>query len=552
VRPLDPRLLRQVEEARAALVTDVVLGVLVTVAVVAQAVLFASVVSGAFDGRSPASMSGAIALLAAVVVARAALSGAFEATGRRAAAAVMSRLRLSLVERRLGVGHLATEGTEAGEVAAAAVQGVSALEAYFARYLPQVVLAVLCPAVVLVWTAVVDPTSAAIMVLTLPLIPMFMVLIGRFTEARTRARWRALARLSNHFLDVVRGLPTLRAFNRATVQAERIEATSDEYRATTMEVLRVSFLSGAVLELMATIGTALVAVTLGIRLIDGGIGLRAALTVLILTPELYAPLRALAAQFHASADGLAAAERILDLIGDPEPAASGTAAPPSWDAVRLEGVSVAGRAGPVLDGFDLEIRRGEVVALVGPSGAGKSTAASLLLGRRPDAGAVLVDGVEVATTEEGWRRQVAWLPQRPTMFRGSVRDNIALGEPAASDEQVAAAARLAGADAFVRDMRRGYDTQIGDGARGLSAGEARRIGLARALVRNCSLLVLDEPTANLDADSAEVIADSIRRLAPGRAVLLIEHRPELASLADRVVRIEDGHAVEDADHLVLR
>jgi ABC-type multidrug transport system fused ATPase/permease subunit len=215
-------------------------------------------------------------------------------------------------------------------------------------------------------------------------------------------------------------------------------------------------------------------------------------------------------------------------------------------------VSVAGRAGPVLDGFDLEIRRGEVVALVGPSGAGKSTAASLLLGRRPDAGAVRVDGVEITTTDAGWRRQVAWLPQRPTLFRGSVRDNIALGDPAASDEQITAAARLAGADGFVREMRRGYDTQIGDGARGLSMGEARRIALARALVRDSPLLVLDEPTANLDADSAEVIADSIRRIAPGRAVLLIEHRPELASLADRVVRIENGRAVEDADHLVLR
>jgi ABC-type multidrug transport system fused ATPase/permease subunit len=193
-----------------------------------------------------------------------------------------------------------------------------------------------------------------------------------------------------------------------------------------------------------------------------------------------------------------------------------------------------------------------VVALVGPSGAGKSTAASVLLGWRPDAGAVRVDGIEVATTDAAWRRQVAWLPQRPTVFRGSVRDNIAMGDPAASDERITAAARLAGADGFVREMRLGYDTQIGEGARGLSAGETRRIALARALVRDSPLLVLDEPTANLDADSAALIAESIRQIAPGRAVLLIEHRPELASLADRVVRIEDGHAVELVDHLVMR
>ncbi len=354
------------------------------------------------------------------MVGRAALAGAFEAVGRRAAATVMSELRLALVGSRLRGASLDASGAEAGEVATAAVQGVDALDAYFARYLPQVVLAALVPAVVLVWTAAVDPTSAVIMLLTLPLIPVFMALIGRFTEARTRARWLALSRLSNHFLDVVRGLPTLRAFNRGQAQAERIEASSEEYRATTMQVLRVSFLSGAVLDMMATVATALVAVTLGVRLIGGGVELRAALTVLLLTPELYAPLRALAAQFHASADGLAAAERILGLIeAGTLPGSGGGTTPLSWEVVRLQGVMLAnpGRGGRLLDGFDLEVRRGEVVALVGPSGAGKTTVASLLLGlRSPDAGAVTVDGADLATLDPvAWRRQLAWLPQRPTL-----------------------------------------------------------------------------------------------------------------------------------------
>ena len=319
-----------------------------------------------------------------------------------------------------------------------------------------------------------------------------------------------------------------------------------------MEVLRVSFLSGATLELIATIATALVAVTLGLRLIGGEVSLRVALTVLMLTPELYAPLRTLAAHFHASADGVAAAERILDLIDEDAPAPGGTGAPLStWEAVRLDGVTLAGRTGPVLESFDLAIRRGEVVALVGPSGAGKSTVAALLLGLRvPDSGAVRVDGADLAAIDlVAWRRQVAWLPQRPTLFRGTVRDNIAMGDPAASDERIEAAARLAGADAFVRDLRHGYHTQIGDGGRGLSAGETRRIALARALVRDAALVVLDEPTANLDADSARVVAAAVRRLAPRQAVLLIEHREELASLADRVVRIEDGRAVEVAGGL---
>ena len=255
-------------------------------------------------------------LFAVVVLARGVVAGGFETTGRLAAGRVMSELRLGLVSSRLRAAA-ASDPVEAGEIATAAVAGVDGLETYFGRYLPQVVLAVLVPIAVLLWTADIDLTSAVIMLATLPLIPVFMVLIGRYTEAKTRARWEALARLSNHFLDVVRGLPTLRAFNRGAAQAERIEAVSETYRRTTMETLRVSFLSGAVLDLAATLATALVAVTLGVRLIDGTVGLQPALTVLLLTPELYAPLRSLAAQFHVSADGLAAAERILDLVDAP-------------------------------------------------------------------------------------------------------------------------------------------------------------------------------------------------------------------------------------------
>jgi thiol reductant ABC exporter CydD subunit len=557
VRAFDPRLLRRARRARVALGIDVTLGVLAATALLTQAVLFGRIVAGAFDRIPLAEMTREIALLAAMVVARSALTFGFEVAGRRAGAGVMSDLRLALVERRLrGSVHVA-DGAEAGEVATTAVQGVDALETYFARYLPQVVLAMLVPVLVLAWAAVIDPTSAAIMLITLPLIPVFGALIGRYTEARTRARWRALSRLSNHFLDVVRGLPTLRAFNRAEAQAERIEASGEEYRATTMQVLRVSFLSGAVLDFMATIATALVAVTLGVRLVNGAVGLRAALIVLLLTPELYAPLRALAAQFHASADGLAAAERLMDLIESSDPARGPGRRPPTdWTAVRLGGVTVAnaGRPGLVLDGLDLEIRRGEVVALVGPSGAGKSTVAALLLGlRTPDGGPVSVDGLPLESLDPvAWRRQVSWLPQRPTLFRGSVRENISMGDPAASVERVVEAARLAGADGFVRELRRGYETRIGEGGRVLSAGETRRIALARALLRDAPLLILDEPTANLDAESASTVAEAIRHQAAGRAVLLIEHRPELADRADRVVRIRDGRAVPERRELVVR
>ena len=550
IRTLDPRLLRRARPARAALAADVALGLLSTLVLLAQATLFAWAVSQAFAGHPLTAVTTALVLLAALAVVRGLLAGAFEATGRRAAAGVMSRLRRELVERRTHDAPQAADGAESAEVATAAVQGVDALETYFARYLPQLVLAVLVPLAVLAWTVSVDRVSALIMALTLPLIPVFMWLIGRSTERRTRARWQALARLSNHFLDVMRGLPTLRAFNRGEAQADRIAAVGEEYRRTTMGTLRLAFVSGAVLDLAATLATALVAVTLGLRLVDGAVSLRAALTVLLLTPELYVPLRALALQFHASADGLAAAERILALIDVPAGTPADVAQPPvDWRSLRLEHVALAypDRSGQVLDDLELELRRGELVALVGHSGAGKTTVAALLLGlRRPDAGSVTIDGRDLAGLDTAaWHRQVAWVPQRPTLFHGSVAHNIGLGTDGATPEQLEAAARLAGADEFVRELPRGYETTIGEGGRALSAGETRRIALARALLRDAPLLILDEPTADLDAESAALVTAAVGEAREGRAVLVIEHRPAFARSADRVVRLNGGKATSE-------
>jgi ATP-binding cassette subfamily C protein CydD len=405
-----------------------------------------------------------------------------------------------------------------------------------------------------VYVATVDLESALVMLATLPLVPVFMWLIGRHTEERTRARWLSLRLLSTHFLDVVRGLATLRAFNRSQAQVERLAAAGEQYRRTTMATLRLSFLSGAVLELASTLGVALVAVTIGVRLDRGGIGLQAGLVALLLAPELYLPLRQLGARYHASADGLAVADRMLTLLERPaEIGAGGALAPPSpaTAAVRLEGVSFSypSRAGLVLDGLDLELWPLELVALAGDSGAGKSTVASLVLRlAEPTSGRVTAGGADLAAcSTEAWRRLVAWVPQRPTMFHGTVAGQIRLGHPAATDEQVQRAAREAGADAFIRTLPNGYDTLVGDGGRPLSAGEVRRVALARALVRDTPLLVLDEPTADLDPASARLVGEAIARLRGTRTVLLIAHRPELAALADRVVVLAGGRAVVPAE-----
>ncbi|HET7759875.1 MAG TPA: thiol reductant ABC exporter subunit CydD [Gaiellaceae bacterium] len=553
MRALDKRLVRRARPVRRLLTLDVVLGLAGAVLVLVQATLLARIVAAAFGGASLNAVSRDLVLLALAFAGRGVLAWGFELAGRRAAASVLSELRLGVVEQRLRGDPAALDGVEAGEIAASAVQGVEGLEAYFARYLPQLVLAVVVPVAVLVWVAAIDLVSAAVMLVTLPVVPVFMWLIGRYTEERTRDRWHALSTLSGHFLDVVRGLPTLQAFNRGDAQAGVLAGVGERYRQTTMSTLRVGFLSGSVLELAATVGVALVAVTVGVRLDGGSLGLQAGLTVLVLAPELYQPLRQLGAQFHASADGLAVAERMLDLLERPAAVGDGgRLVPPSArDApVRLESVSFAypSRPQPVLDRFELELLPGETVALVGPSGAGKSTVARLLLRlAEPASGRVSVGGVDLAECRTDlWRRLVAWVPQHPTIFRGTVAENIRLGDERASDRAVRDAAALAGAARFIQALPSGYDTLVGDGGRPLSAGERRRIALARAFLRDAPLVILDEPTADLDRTSADVVAEAVERLRSGRTVLLIAHRPELVAHADRIVLLGGDTVREEA------
>ena len=552
MRALDQRLVRRAQPVRRLLALDVALGLASALLVLVQATLLARIVAASFTGASLHDVARDLVLLAVAFAGRGLLAWGFELAGRRAAASVLSELRLAVVERRLRGDPASLDGVEAGEVAASAVQGVEGLEAYFARYLPQLVLACVVPLAVLAWVTAIDPVTAAVMVVTLPLVPVFMWLIGRYTEEKTRERWQALSALSGHFLDVVRGLPTLQTFNAGGSQGKVLEDVGERYRRTTTATLRVGFLSGSVLELAATLGVALVAVTVGVRLAGGSLGLQAGLTVLVLAPELYLPLRQLAAQFHASTDGLAVAERMLELLERPPAIGSGgRLVPPSPRAapVRFEAVSFAypSRPEPVLDRFEFELQPAETVALVGQSGAGKTTVARLLLRlAEPSSGRISVGGIDLAECRtELWRRLVAWVPQQPTIFRGTVADNIRLGDERASDRAVRDAAALAGAARFVQELPSGYDTLVGDGGRPLSTGERRRIALARAFVRDAPLVVLDEPTADLDRTSADVVAEAVERLRAGRTVLLIAHRPELVAHADRVVLLGGGAAVRE-------
>jgi thiol reductant ABC exporter CydD subunit len=578
MRSLDPRLLRHARQTAVHIGVLVVLGIVAALLIIAQARLLAGAISRVFvprpaagGGGAPgtaaglAALKGTIVALAVVLAGRAIVAWATEASSYRASAAVKSTLRRRLLGHAVALGPrwLAGGAGLAGgarpegagpdgagprkhgtaQLVTLATQGIDALDGYFASYLPQLVLAIVIPLAVVAQIGSADLIAGATIALTLPLIPLFGALVGRATQQHTRRRWLALARLSHHFLDVVAGLPTLKVFGRAKAQTQAIRKVTTDYRQATMGTLRLAFLSSLVLELTATLSVALVAVGIGLRLVYGHLDLRTGLLVLILAPEAYLPLRQAAAQFHASADGLAAAAEVFSVLDEPAPSAGRVVAPrPAPDplAIRVEDVSVShlGRSAPAPEGVTLSIARGEITALAGPSGCGKSTLVAVLLGfASPSAGRVIVqdrDG-EADLTEidpDDWRSRVAWLPQDPVLFHGTVASNIRLGLPRAADDEVAAAA----SGAALTEI--GLETPVGEGGSGLSAGQRRRVALARAILPARPVLLLDEPTAGLDAACEAQVLETLHGLAAaGRAVLVVTHKPAPLAAANRVIKL---------------
>lgn len=548
VKPIDPRLLRYARSTRLFLGAVVALGLAGAGLVVGQAMLIAEVVVGAFeDGLDGAALRTPLLLLAAVALGRGLVAWLTELAAHRASAAVKSELRGRLLDRAAALGPGWLSGQRTGSLVALATRGVDALDDYFSRYLPQLGLAIVVPVAVLARIVIEDWVSAAIIVVTLPLIPVFMILIGMATQSRMDRQWRLLSRLSGHFLDVVAGLPTLKVFGRAKAQAESIRKITDDYRQATMRTLRIAFLSSFALELLATLSVALVAVTIGMRLVHGELDLYTGLVILVLAPEAYLPLRQVGAQYHAAAEGLAAAEEIFDVLETPAPAAGGTAAVPGAGLrIELDGVAVRyeGRGEDSPGPVSLSVGPGECVALTGPSGAGKSTLLQVLLGFvTPSAGQVRVGGMDLAElSQEQWRERIAWVPQRPHLFAGTIAENVRLTRPAAGDEAVVGALEDAGAWEFVAGLPLGVDTLLGEGGVGLSAGQRQRLALARAFLADRPVLLLDEPTAALDGETEAGVVEAVRRLAVGRTVLLVVHRPALLAVADRVVRVGVGPA----------
>jgi ATP-binding cassette, subfamily C, bacterial CydCD len=562
MRPLDPRLLKHARRAVVPIAALAGLGLATALLVIAQAWLLATVIADVFIDKAtlPGSVT-PIVILAAVTVARAATAWAAQATAHRASAAAKTELRAALLAQVVALGpgwRKATSGTSRRDAAALtqlATTGLDGLDGYFTSYLPALIGAVAIPLAVLVTIAVADPISGIIVACTLPLVPLFGALIGMATGRQAAQRWRALATLAHHFHDVVGGLPTLRVFGRAQAQRSRIEQVTGEYRRATMATLRLAFLSSLALELVATMSVAVVATEIGLRLAYGHLDLRTGLLVLICAPEAYLPLRALGTQFHATADGLAAADEVFTILetespavatpAAPTPAAPTPAAPTSAattrprppahvPAIHLDAVSVCheGRAAPAPDHATFTIEPGRLTVLTGPSGCGKTTLLSCLLGfAEPTSGSI---------TPRPGQHLLSWLPQDPTLFAGTVAANIRLGWPEAPDDAVAAAARGAALD----DVP--LARVLGERGTGLSAGQRRRVTLARALLLGRPILLLDEPTAGLDADRESVVIDTLRRYAAGHAVLAVSHRPAVIAAADVVIDLADQPDIDPA------
>jgi len=544
VRALDRRLLAYARATRTFLLQSVGLGVFSALLIVAQAWLLADVVARAFlGGRSLEQLQTPLIMLLLVVLARATVAWVAELAASRSSARAKSQLRAALLQRVATLGLDNSREQRTGELAVLATRGIDALDGYFSLYLPQLFLAVIVPVVVVVVVLWNDWLSAAIIAFTIPLIPLFMALVGAATKERMDGQFRILERLAGHFLDVVAGLGTLKVFGRAKAQATAIGEITERYRRAAISTLRITFLSSLILELVATISVALVAVEIGLRLMNGHLGLRTALFALILAPEAYLPLRQLGANYHASAEGMAAAEQVFALLEAPEPA-QGTRTDfpdPALTDIAVEGlrVSYPDRSEPALDGVSLTVGDGEVLALVGPSGCGKSTLLSVLLGLvTPELGSVRVGDVDLAEIDlDTWRARLAWVPQRPHLFKASIAQNVRLGRSGASTDEVWAAIESSGLADAVRERPDGLDTVLGDRGAGLSAGERQRVALARAFLRDTPLLLLDEPTANLDGETEREVVETIRRLAKGRTVILVAHRPALISMADRVLSL---------------
>ncbi|MGE5377476.1 MAG: thiol reductant ABC exporter subunit CydD [Bacteroidota bacterium] len=552
------RLLSLTQDSRTALFLTILSGFLAGLLIIAQAYYISSVVNGVFlEGKTLANVTFWLQLILIVIAGRAFMTWINEVSANHLAVHIKTELRERLFEHILRLGPAYTRGQRTGDLTTAAVEGIEALDAYYSQYLPQLVVTALVPLSILIVVFPIDLLSGVIMLITAPLIPFFMIMIGKGAEIVTHRQYRTLSRLSAHFLDSLQGLTTLKLFGQSRAHAKNIEKVSNQFRDTTLSVLRITFLSALALELLATLSTAVIAVEIGFRLLYARMEFHQAFFILVLAPEFYLPLRMLGARFHAGMSGTTAAKRIYEILDTPLPAGSGQLSVDSRDAVssiQFENVSYTypGESTPALENLNLEIKAGQQVALVGKTGAGKSTLANLLLGFiQPTTGQITTCISSSAFDSPPPIDAIAWVPQRPHLFHDSLAANIRLGKPQAADQEVIEAAKAAHLHEFIQTLPDKYETVIGESGARLSGGQAQRLALARAFLKDAPILILDEPTSSLDPETEALLEESTRRLMQGRTVITIAHRLNTIFKADQIIVLEAGNIVEQGTHREL-
>ncbi|TGE31721.1 thiol reductant ABC exporter subunit CydD [Desulfosporosinus sp. Sb-LF] len=524
---------------------------------VAQAWFFSRVVAEAFlEGATFYSLRHSLFQILKIIVVRTVFQWVSEVSAHEAASRIKSSLRQRLMSHIVALGPVYARGERTGELITTVVDGVESLEEYFSKYLPQLILAAGIPLLILAFVFPLDWKSGLILLLTGPLIPVFMILIGKLAEKSSLRQWQSLSWMSAHFLDVLQGMTTLKVFGRAKDQIRVIERVSDSFRKATLGVLRIAFLSALVLEFLATMSTALVAVTIGLRLVNGTLTYSTGLFLLLLAPEFYTPLRTLGLNFHAGLSGVNAAGRIFEILDFPlmsdDKKKEDDNDLSSKFHISFESVSLIypQRQVPALNGITLSLHSGEMIALVGPSGAGKTSIAHLMLRFiEPTKGEIFVNGCLLKTmSPERWREQISYVPQNPYLFAGSIAENIHFGRPSATLEEVKNAAKEGSAHEFILEFPEGYNTPLGEGGIRLSGGQAQRIAIARAFLKDAPLIILDEATSNLDTESEYAVQLALKRLMQGKTTLIIAHRLSTVRQADRILVMDQGHIVEQGNH----
>jgi ATP-binding cassette subfamily C protein CydD len=528
---MNTELFRHIKYLRRTLALTVMLGGLGALAVIAQMHLLSEIVNSVFLlHKSLTQIELLLVFLFAAVMLRAMFVWGREVVTKRGAIRVKSEMRERLLAHLLLLGPSFSRGERTGELVAVANEGIERLDAFVSRYLPQLFLSILIPVMIISAIWPLDWLSAILLLFTGPIIPLLMFLVGNYTQKRIEAQWTALSRMSAHFLDVMQGLTTLKIFGRSIAERERIERISNAFRDTTLQVLRYAFLSGAVLEFMTAMAIGVIATTLGVRLIDHGISFASAFFILLLTPEFYRPLQELGVQRHAGMEGGAAAKRMIEILSIPVPSAiQGD----STNKKRLQGALTIDFSHVTYSYPDKEIP------------ALKDVSFSLLRFLEGESGSITVNGIPLAGLPvDHWREYVALVPQRPYLFYGTVRENMRLARPSSSDDEIVQAAELAGALDFIKQLPQGFDTLVGEQGQRLSVGQAQRIAIARAFLKDAPLLILDEPTSSLDPESESLIRHAIERLVQNRTVLVIAHRYNTIAHAEQVIVLERGCIVE--------